>query len=317
MSAKTAPSKFGDRKLDDHVPVKNTFLPEEYGRGLDHAHIKKIVNNFDERAFGRVIVSMRDDGRFAIIDGNHRREAAMHIGLAEIPCTIFLDLKPEEEAELFGHYNLTKKLTALNIEKGLIARREKGAVDRRSVLKRNGLDWAFKGSSGHVACAASVRNVYEAHGMTVLADVIRILVQSFGADARRAFIAPTVEGTALFWIRYRYQLDEARLLSQLHLTDALELMTRARTLAAANCESIAVGWGRAMLEHYNKGLRANGKTILIDWTEHFLSDKGRAGASDRVRRGMQTRRDRGDDLSELARKAGLAAGARRNAEATR
>jgi hypothetical protein len=298
-AAQVLPAKFRERKLDDHVKVKATFLPEEYGRGLDHSHIKKIVSNFDERAFGRVIVSMRDDGRFAIIDGNHRREAALHLGIIDIPCTVFLDLTQEEEAELFVHYNMTKNLTALNIEKGLIAQRDKGAIERRQVLKRNGLDWAFKGCPGHVTCASAIKKVYETHGLTILADVVRILVHGFGSDSRRAFIAPTIEGTTLFWIRYRYTANDERLLSQMHLTDALDLMIRARKLATAFGETTATGFGRALLELYNKGLRTN---TLDDWPDYFLSEKARATASDRARKGIETRRARGDDFSEASRK---------------
>lgn len=301
MTAKTTLARFEDRKLDDHVPIAKTFLPEEYGRGVDLAHVKKIVSNFDARAFDRIKVSMRDDGRFAVIDGNHRREAASILGFTEIPCVVFIDLAPEEEAELFRFFNTSKSHTALGLEKALIAERDKGAIERRQVLKRNGLDWAFGGvhEYAHVQCAAAIRDVYENHGLTILADVIRVMVEGFGTRARRAFIQPTVAGMTLFWIRYRYTLTEERLLSQLHTSDALELMSRARILATANNETAAVGFGRAVLELYNKGLSKN---ALDPWQTSFLSEKARQTAPERQRKGIERRRQRGEDFAATVRK---------------
>lgn len=262
---------FSDRKLDDHVPIEKLFWPEEYGR--PYTHVVDIKENFDERAVGRIIVSMRPDGRFAIIDGNNRVEAARALGYRTMPCIVFIDLTTDEEAHLFSLYNNTRRTTALNRMKAALAAKDPAALSIERTLRQNGFEFAFSGPGvKKVACAKALSDVYANYGVETLANVARVLAAGFGADAKRVMTDQTVIGATAFWIRYGAAVKEARLVEVMNGSDPITLAAEGKKLGVAYGESSATGFGRALRTLYNKGLRTN---QLPEWREYVFSPRGK------------------------------------------
>lgn len=69
--------------LFDRVSVRDMFVDPSYGRRLDPNAVDKLLREWDERALGTLMLSLRPDGRYAIIDGQHRRAGAKRMGLSE------------------------------------------------------------------------------------------------------------------------------------------------------------------------------------------------------------------------------------------
>lgn len=126
------------------------------------------------------------------------------------------------------------------------------------------------------------------------------LPPEYGRGTRKAFSASAIDGTCAFWIRYRHVCSEARLVSLLRETDVRSLLNEGRKLATAFHETNQIGFGRAMRDLYNKGMRVN---ALPPWTERVMSERARAGASDRARRAIATRKKNGEDFSAIGRNA--------------
>lgn len=65
------------------VPLSKMFLPEEYAesyqRDFSPSNTKKIIRDFDERKLTPLTLAERRDGRYAIVDGQHRYRALQHI----------------------------------------------------------------------------------------------------------------------------------------------------------------------------------------------------------------------------------------------
>ena len=65
----------------------------------------KLYNNWDPFRCLPIQVNFRDDKELLIIDGYHRCEAAIQLGIEKIPCYLYLGLTFEDEARLFVMQN--------------------------------------------------------------------------------------------------------------------------------------------------------------------------------------------------------------------
>lgn len=74
------------------LPLHALVVDPRYQREIatrGRQNIRRIVEGFDWSCFSPLVVSPRDDGSFAIIDGQHRATAAlMHGGIEAVPCQI-------------------------------------------------------------------------------------------------------------------------------------------------------------------------------------------------------------------------------------
>lgn len=79
-----------------------------YQRPVSMGHAREIVKRFDETLFGFPLLSNRD-GKWFVIDGQHRVNAALALNLKEIECQVVRNLTKEQEAELFLQANVQKR----------------------------------------------------------------------------------------------------------------------------------------------------------------------------------------------------------------
>lgn len=66
-------------------------------RELQDNHVQKMLKKFDPSAFGRLVVTKREDGYYYVTDGQHRRKMLELLGITEAPCVVvnLCDLKDE------------------------------------------------------------------------------------------------------------------------------------------------------------------------------------------------------------------------------
>ncbi len=72
------------------IDTNRLLLDPSYQRGISrigHSTIKKIIGQFDWMKFGALIVAESDAG-FAVIDGQHRAIAAIHLQLPKVPALV-------------------------------------------------------------------------------------------------------------------------------------------------------------------------------------------------------------------------------------
>lgn len=88
------------------LPISSLFIDDAYQRAVSGAsvrNIKRICRQFDWAKFLPVIVT-EDEGRFCIVDGQHRTTAAATIGITAVPCYV-LSCSPEQAAAAFAAIN--------------------------------------------------------------------------------------------------------------------------------------------------------------------------------------------------------------------
>ena len=93
------------------IAIKDLLIDPAYQRELDESRVDAMSKKFDESRIGVPVVSLRKDGKFYVLDGQHRCEAARRAGLSDskILCEVHNELTQAEEAELFLKLNNGRK----------------------------------------------------------------------------------------------------------------------------------------------------------------------------------------------------------------
>jgi len=122
----TAGLRRGGRWQQVFVPVKNEpgellkidkhllRVDHDYQRRLDNVRIARYAANWSWVSCGSLLVSRRDQNRYAIIDGQHRWEAAkLRDDIRDLPCIAFALDQIRDEAIGFLAANTERKIPSL------------------------------------------------------------------------------------------------------------------------------------------------------------------------------------------------------------
>lgn len=195
--------------IDDHV--QRRCIP---------ARVNRIADHLDLDGLGVVTVSERDDGTFAVLDGQHRIRALLENGMGEweVQCRIYHGLSTKEEAAIFRLLNNTRPTSIYDDYKvGLVARdREWTAIDE--AVRRAGLVISDQATDGHIMCVSSLRSLYRSSngrpGDEVIEDTLATALAAWGATTA-AVDGKVVTGLGTVLATYGGQIDRAVLVRKL------------------------------------------------------------------------------------------------------
>lgn len=245
------------KTLFEYVPINATFVEPAYGRAMDGPLIRKLAREWDERAIGVIMLSLRPDGQYAIIDGQHRIEVARRMGLTEIPARVHIDLSIEDEARLYRLYAVRKQQTSLDRYRAGVVEGDHAILRIKSIVESLGLEVRHsQNGSGSVGSVQALTRVYGRYGPSMLDIVLRTLYAAFGTD-HKAYGAPMLVGLAGFIQRFEAECDWVRLVERLHAEGLTEITQRAIAAKRAWHGETDTAMGQIVMDIYNKGLSTN------------------------------------------------------------
>lgn len=125
----------------DFINISDLVIDDSYQRSIERrgwTNIRNIALNFDWAKFSPLMVSRRQYGKFAIIDGQHRAHAAKLCGIVVVPALVS-NLTMPQEASAFSWINgAVTALTPNQIFRAALAACESWAVQCDAVVKRGG-----------------------------------------------------------------------------------------------------------------------------------------------------------------------------------
>lgn len=221
---------------------------------------EKIAVNFDPDKLGVPVVNLRD-GRYWVIDGQHRVEGLRLMGYDDqlIECQVYEGLDEKQEAEMFLGLNTRLSMGALDrFLVALTAQRDRELSIARAV-EAEGLKIG-KGKGGIFAVTA-LGKTHDLAGWERLREALRILRDSYGDAGMRAEL---IEGVGMVCHRYNGLLKEDVAVEKLGalrggvggLISRAELLRRQVGRPRAHCVAAAV------VETINAG---RGGKKLPDW----------------------------------------------------
>ena len=264
--------------LFDRVPIDKIFIDKTYGRTLDAANLRRILRGWDPLALGVVLLSLRPDGRYAVIDGQHRIEAARKMEISTIPARVYIDLSHSDEARLYRLFGIHKAQTPLDRFRAAVAERQPMALKIKSIIEGMGLDVStgYVGD-GKIMAMAAVTKVYERHGPEMLDLALRTLYAAFGRNYG-GYSAHMITGITGFIVRFEAWCDWNRLVRRLQEEGLSELgqryMASKRAFGSAGNGGggTDLSMGRVFHDVYNK--RAQNK--LPAWEDKITPSTNRA-----------------------------------------
>lgn len=245
------------------VPIADMHVSPLAQREVRPARAAQIAATLDLEQLGAPTVNERD-GKFYIIDGQHRVEALRIVGWGDqqIQCWTYLGLTEEEEAEKFLKLNDTLTVDAFSkfrvgVQAGRVAECD---VDR--IVRACGLRVSRdKTTPGSVSAVGALLATYRGPGPKALARTLRIIRDAYGDAGLTSMV---INGVGLLCARYEDRLDETEAIKRLGAAHGgvNGLINRAITLNKQLGKAQKHCVAAAAVDIYNAGRPATSKTRL-------------------------------------------------------
>lgn len=276
--------------FEHDVPIERMFVhfrtePQGYARPLRENRVNKLVAQFDQQALGVLLLSLREDGRYAIIDGQHRKEAAARKALTALDALVYIDLSLEDEARLYRKFGDYLKQTALDryhagIQEGVL---EYLAIQR--ILQELGLHvpTAPGGAPAAVNAVEALFALTTMYGPDMLRHTLELLKDAWGTDGR-AYRAQIIGGASMFLARYKDhpKFNRPRLVKRMTEGGYSGLERRVTALRDASIASNpSVAWGMGLLALHD--FHVTDSNHLPDWVRRHMTEATAAQRREHLR----------------------------------
>lgn len=227
-------------------------------RPFDEAWARKIADEFDPDYFGVISVTLPNgDGKYHIIDGQHRAYAArLALGQEQkIPCNVFDAHDPARAAEIFDKINTSRKSPrAIDQFKVRVTAGNPDEVAVNAIIEALGFRVNQAKQPGNIAAVGGCLWVYRRFGAQALENALVLLQMTFGKDPA-AVDSAMIRGFAEFLHRFSISTYRrvAERVSRKH--NAGQFLGHARTTRQMFGGSVADGVVRMLVEIHNTGLK--------------------------------------------------------------
>jgi hypothetical protein len=210
-------------------------------RGLIDSHVKSIAKCYTTALFGLGHVSLREDGEYYLMDGQHRCAAAIVAGQGHVtvPFQVWRDLTVQQEADMFLKLQERRKaVRAIDMFKVGVEAQNPACVEVKRICKTFGLTVGMGANDGMVASVNALLDLYEGKVSGVerkdkhkaqarlpqshlLTRSLEILTKAWGRD-RNAFDGTLLKSVGALVFKHDAAIDTTRLARCLAKRDSPE-----------------------------------------------------------------------------------------------
>lgn len=194
----------------DSVALGDMTVSERAQRALKPARVEQILSALDLNAFGEPVLSFRD-GRYYIIDGQHRTRAlSKFLGdgweKQQILCKVYEGMSEQDEAKLFRQLNTVLGTTAYDKFKVGVTAGYEEETRIKAIVEAAGLHVSRgrKDCTGAVSAISALRNAYRLSPKSLM-FALKLAGNSYGDAGLEGSI---IEGFAQLHNRYDRALDD-------------------------------------------------------------------------------------------------------------
>lgn len=246
-------NEFMERIHYERIPIKNLVSNQDYQRALSDLHVKRAVENFDPYQINPVKVSRRDGINY-VFNGQHTIEIiAEKTGSRDtaVWCMIFDDLEYAHEADIFANQQkYVKRLTPYEIFTANIEAENEAQMTIKALVESYNLFLTPNKIAGGVCAVSTLEYIYNKFGYHILDATLRLCIATWEGDVN-SLTANILKGIAKLIVAYEEELDEVLFKEKLGRCSIREI-----TRSASERSNGSLGYAEAMLDIYNKRLRA-------------------------------------------------------------
>ena len=205
-NATTLPPKVQQAARLRWVPLDQLRINPDAQRVINPSQVDHIAANLDLDRIGCPVVSSRD-GRFYVLDGQHRIEALRQVGFTDetIQCWVSEGLMSEDEADVFLKENdilavpaIAKFLVSVHAGRDIESDIDRMVRSAGCIVSRDHLP-------GAIQAVGTLRRVYD-RDPSSLPRALRIIRDAYGDAGLEAAV---IDGMGYLVGRYNGELDDA------------------------------------------------------------------------------------------------------------
>lgn len=234
----------------DHIHIEAA-----YQRQSLQSKISAISTAWSWLSFGALVVGRRD-GRYWVIDGQHRLLAARkRSDVTHVPCVVFQTKSVKSEAKSFLDLNTFRRpVSAVSKQKAMVAAQDEVAVYVQRKLESLGVSVTERVSGGGQIKSVAWCTARAAENRSSFDAVIELCAELSGADDL-PIKQRLLDGLWVINARVKNGLYDKRLVKRLREKGARVLLNAAGKASAFYANGGGKVWAQGMLAEINKGLQ--------------------------------------------------------------
>jgi hypothetical protein len=241
----------------DKLHASKMFIDNGYQRPVSKEKINDMLKSFDEKALTALIVSKRENGTYAVIDGQHRYQAGKIAGVEYFNCLVYDGLEYKVEADMFHKINVKRGIVKSTLQfKSALEAQHEMAIHIKEIVENNGYHIEFVKSTkptNMIACVAELIKAYQISPLH-LDLVLQVLRAAYDGN-KKSLAVYFIEGTSLFIKNHIKEINLKRFVTLLKNTPIDTLLEKAKKRKDFEGGRLGYCLEIQMLELYNKKLR--------------------------------------------------------------
>jgi hypothetical protein len=217
-------------------------IGQDAQRKLSLSKVDKMVRNYDPKQLEPITVSLRADGTYHVVDGQHRVRMCKLLGMTEIPARIIEGLEAEQESKLFIMLDKNKlKLTSKDKFLGLVNAKSAHHREILDIITKYGFsvttDNSRRSMITRISAIGTVDKIAKTMGLDILASTLH-LISSTWKNNPQAIHFQFMEATAKFINKYsgKPSFDFGLAEKQLKVLDPRKTLAQAK--GTQNCTPV-------------------------------------------------------------------------------
>ena len=246
------------------LPLSAIDIDMSYQRDFRPSRVKEIADKFEPGACGDLLISQRKNGKYYVVDGNHRLQALRmpKLNAKEWTCNIYTGISIKDEAKMWELRNSKRKCMVSGEQfKARLLQGHKMEVETAKICGELGFSLYYGTGRPRgekiIRAFTAMKWIYEKGGRRALKNVLDIINWSWPSGASKATDGRLFKGLHIFIEGRESAIDVNRLckkLSREKPVDILHSATRAGEVLKLKIHQLVE---REIKLIYNKGL---GKT---------------------------------------------------------
>jgi len=163
------------------LPI-HSLTSEPYQRPVNSSRVKKMINNYKPNSNAPIYVNVRD-GRYIIVDGQHRAAMMKGLGFSEIQAILFShSLTTAEEADAYHYYSRESKPSSLYNDYSVqLQAGDRATTEIERAVRENGFYVTNKSdhSPQTIRALKTLRDIHQRAGASGLSHILQIWRESW------------------------------------------------------------------------------------------------------------------------------------------
>lgn len=252
------------------VRLSQTVIDPAIQRGVVEREVNAIGADFVPAAVGFVVVSIRENGDYVLVDGQQRKAGAALADWDEpVNAVFYKGLPREKEAELFRRLNFRTSVSALDAFRIAVVEGRPAEVAVYTVLKEFevGVRSLTAGKVQFQGVKAAIRIVGQLGGIDDLRWAFNVATQAWGKESDVYYNVHVIDALAFIHRHYRvdndYPFDTVALIKKLQSEGGGQdsLVGLGKTIRMTRRGVLARRVGDAIMHVYNRGRQGKGSLL--------------------------------------------------------